>query len=108
MHRAHIRHLIVALFLAVACFPQALVACTACAGRSDDAMARGMNMGIFALLIVIVSVLAGIASFAVFLARRAAQFPAQSATPVDVSEAAPSAESDAEAHSVESISQPTK
>ena len=55
--------------------PQPLLACAACFGKSDDSLARGMNMGIFALLFVIVSVLAGLASFAIFLARRSARFP---------------------------------
>ena len=36
-------------------------------------MARGMNMGIFALLAVIVSVLIAISTFFVFVARRAAK-----------------------------------
>ena len=68
--------------LAAGCFaaclvwlPQPLLACAACFGKSDDSLARGMNMGIFALLFVIVSVLAGLASFAIFLARRSARFP---------------------------------
>jgi len=53
--------------------PASVQACAACFGKSDDAMARGMNMGIFALLIVIMLVLAGLASFFIFLARRAAR-----------------------------------
>ena len=36
-------------------------------------MAQGMNMGIFTLLGVILSVLAGVAGFFVYLARRGAQ-----------------------------------
>jgi maltodextrin utilization protein YvdJ len=37
-------------------------------------MAKGMNMGIFALLLVITCVLAGVASFFVYLGRRESQF----------------------------------
>jgi len=48
------------------------LACAACFGASDSAMAKGMNAGILALLTVIGTVLAGAASFFVFLARRAA------------------------------------
>ena len=48
-------------------------ACTACFGKSDSNMARGMNMGIFALLLIITSVLCGVAGFFVFLAKRNAQ-----------------------------------
>jgi hypothetical protein len=47
-------------------------ACAACFGQSDSGMARGMNMGIFALLLVITSVLCGIAGFFVYVARRTA------------------------------------
>jgi hypothetical protein len=50
-------------------------ACTACFGQSDSELARGMNFGILTLLLVVVSVLGGFAAFAVFLARREAQFP---------------------------------
>ncbi len=55
--------------------PSAAWACATCFGRSDSALARGMNMGIFSLLAVIVSVLSGFACFMVFLARRAARAP---------------------------------
>ena len=51
--------------------PQSLLACAACFGASDSNQAKGMNMGIFALLGVIVVVLGGIASFFIYLARRA-------------------------------------
>ena len=53
-------------------------ACAACFGKSDDAMAKGMNMGIFTLLVFVFVVLSGVATFAVFLARRSAQFQADS------------------------------
>lgn len=48
-------------------------ACTVCFGKSDSDLAKGMNMGIFALLLVITSVLCGVAGFFVFLARRSSQ-----------------------------------
>jgi hypothetical protein len=57
--------------------PSSVQACAACFGKSDDAMARGMNMGILALLVVVSFVLSGFAAFAIFLARRAARFAAQ-------------------------------
>lgn len=47
-------------------------ACAACFGQSDAPMAKGMNAGIFALLAVIGTVLAGAVTFFVFLARRSA------------------------------------
>jgi membrane glycosyltransferase len=58
-----------------------LWACAACFGQSDSAMAKGMNMGIFALLLIITSVLAGVAGFFVFLIRRSSQL-AESQHPV--------------------------
>jgi hypothetical protein len=50
-----------------------LLACTACFGQSDSRLAQGMNMGIFALLLVITAVLFCVAGFFVYLARRGAQ-----------------------------------
>ncbi len=54
---------------------QAVLACTACYGKSDSALAQGMNMGIFTLLGFIGLVLVGVASFFVFIIRRAASLP---------------------------------
>ena len=51
----------------------AVLACTACFGQSDSSMAKGMNMGIFALLLVIASVLCGIAGFFMYLAKRSSE-----------------------------------
>lgn len=51
----------------------AVHACTACFGKTDSNMAKGMNVGIFALLLVITSVLCGVAGFFVFLAKRGNQ-----------------------------------
>jgi heme/copper-type cytochrome/quinol oxidase subunit 2 len=51
---------------------QAALACAACYGQSDSAMAKGMNMGIFTLLGFIGLVLVGVASFFMFIIRRAA------------------------------------
>jgi hypothetical protein len=61
--------------------PQGAWACATCFGRSDSELARGMNWGIAALLLVILSVLASIAGFFVFLARRAARTAAAEAGP---------------------------
>ncbi len=47
-------------------------ACAACLGNSDSAMAEGMNWGIMTLLVVVLSVLVGIAAFFIYLARRSA------------------------------------
>jgi len=59
------------LMLAV---PRAALACPVCFGQSDSPMAQGVNMGIFFLLGVIGVVLAGFATFFVYLARRSRMF----------------------------------
>ncbi len=50
-------------------------ACAACFGQSDSSQARSLNAGIFSLMAVIVTILAGAASFFVFLAKKAATTP---------------------------------
>ena len=88
------------------------MACAACAGgKSSDAMAQGMNMGILALLVVVGSVLTGFAAFGVFLARRAARFPLateSNSTAEDGKEVPSDLEPAAEAQLAQPISQPTK
>ncbi|HKS37291.1 MAG TPA: hypothetical protein VJW76_08890 [Verrucomicrobiae bacterium] len=59
--------------------PQSVRACATCFGASDADLARGMNWGIFSLLLVVVMVLGGIASFFVYLGRRSANLAAASA-----------------------------
>src|SRR5690349_5802586 len=59
--------------------PTSALACAACFGKSDSAMAQGMNMGVFTLLLVVLAVLMGIASFFFYLIRRARQFEAAAA-----------------------------
>jgi hypothetical protein len=71
MIRSIRKFLVICCALALASFPQALLACSACFGVSDSNQAKGMNAGIFALLGVVVVVLGGVAAFFVFLVRRA-------------------------------------
>jgi hypothetical protein len=54
----------------VSAFP--ILACAACYGQSDGPLARGMNWGIFSLLVTTVLVLGGVAASFVWLARRTA------------------------------------
>ncbi len=65
------KRIIIAASLLMASSP-ALLACSACFGKSDSAMARSLNASIFTLMGVIGTVLFGAASFFVFLAKRAA------------------------------------
>lgn len=48
-----------------------LDACAACFGKSDAAMAKGLNAGIFALLVFVLGLWIAFASFFVFIVRRA-------------------------------------
>jgi hypothetical protein len=98
--------------------PVPMQACAVCFGQSDDAMAHGMNMGIFALLLVVLFVLSGIAAFGIFLMRRAARFPSepfpvadtvvQPASVPDQPDMSDVASSPAVAPFLEPISQPSK
>jgi hypothetical protein len=59
------------LTVALVMIAPSLFACAACAGgKTDSAMAQGMNAGIFVLLGVIVFVLAGVASVGIYIVRR--------------------------------------
>ena len=51
--------------------PVSAFACATCFGKSDSALAKGMNWGIFTLLLVVVGMWIAVVSFFVFLARRA-------------------------------------
>ena len=78
-NRAPVRRLLAAVALVPCLLPAAASACAACFGRSDSPMAKGMNMGIFTLLIVILSVLLGISVFFFYILRRAAKMAASQA-----------------------------
>ena len=58
------------LMIALALAPSQLFACATCFGKSDSALASGMNWGIFTLMAVIITVLGTIASFFIFIIRR--------------------------------------
>jgi hypothetical protein len=47
-------------------------ACSVCFGNSDSNLTKGMLAGVFVLLLVVLSVLGGLAALFVYLARRAA------------------------------------
>jgi len=79
--RKFLSHLLLCLVLGAASAPQPLRACAACFGQSDSALAKGMNMGIFSLLVVVVSVLGGIAAFFIYLARKSATPTAPGSAP---------------------------
>lgn len=51
--------------------PKVAFACPVCFGQSDSPLARAMNLGILAMLVVVAGILTGFASFIVYLMRRA-------------------------------------
>jgi heme/copper-type cytochrome/quinol oxidase subunit 2 len=63
------------------CAPMKSLACAACYGKVDGAMADGMNWGIFTLMGVIVPVLGGFLAFFIYLIRRSEALANTDATP---------------------------
>ena len=61
--------------------PRSMLACATCFGASDSDLARGMNWGIASLLVVVVGVLSGFATFFVYIARRSALLAARPENP---------------------------
>lgn len=75
MKRWKTKNLLAGALIGWAMQPHLVRACAACYGQSDSPMAKGMNMGIFSLLGVIVVVLGGVSSFFVYLGRKSAGTP---------------------------------
>ena len=57
-----------------------LNACTACFGKTDEALAQGMNAGIYVMLIFVVAAWVLFGSFFVFIARRSKRVNAEAET----------------------------
>jgi hypothetical protein len=64
-----IRQTLFTLFALAA--PRAVLACSVCFGNSDSPMAKATNLGIIAMLVVVVGMLASFAAFFIYLNRRA-------------------------------------
>jgi protein-S-isoprenylcysteine O-methyltransferase Ste14 len=60
--------IVVVLLLAA---PRVALACPVCFGQNDSPLATAMNLGIIAMLAVVVGVLAAFAYFFIYLMRRA-------------------------------------
>ena len=76
------------LTLGMLAAPRAALACPVCFGDSDAPMAVAMNLGIFAMLIVVAGVLGAFATFFIYLIRRANQLErsAKAGATADVAE----------------------
>jgi len=68
--------------------PRVALACPVCFGDNDSPMAVAMNLGIFAMLIVVAGVLGAFATFFIYLIRRANQLErsAEAGATADVAE----------------------
>ena len=55
--------------------PRWALACAACSGRSDDAVAQGLNAAVLTLLAVLLVVLGALVGSLAYLIRRAATHP---------------------------------
>jgi hypothetical protein len=75
------RHTLLLLAAAWLLTPLPTWGCAACFGASDSSMARGLNMGIFALLAVVGCVFGGALAFVVYLGRKASQAPSAPTDP---------------------------
>ncbi len=77
----------IALLAAAVLLPRLASACPVCFGASDGPMLKGSNMGILALLIVTLAMLAAFAAFFYSLARREARSvaaePMRTLSPLD-------------------------
>jgi hypothetical protein len=80
MRRLHGFKLLLALLAVIAALPaNSALACAMCYanGNADSPLTQGMNWGIFSLLAMVVCVLATIAGFFIYLARKSAALTAQ-------------------------------
>ena len=66
-----------ALLLLLLLLPQHASACAACYGQSDSPLAKGLIWGVFALIAVVVPLLAGIAAFFIYIIKRSALVAAE-------------------------------
>ena len=57
--------------LAVLGMPRLALACPVCFGESDAPLAKAINAGVMAMLVVVAGMLGSFATFIVYLARRA-------------------------------------
>jgi len=73
--RAGICSWLAVLFVLAA--PRAALACPVCFGENNSPLAVAMNMGIVFMLVIVGVVLAGFASFFIYLMRRGARVAAQ-------------------------------
>ena len=73
-------------FLGCLAFEPVACGCAACFGRSDSSLAQGMNMGILALLVVVVCMWVTFSAFFIYLARRANTTAASQRTSPSISQ----------------------
>jgi hypothetical protein len=70
MRQGRFKNFPAGLLMGLAFYPTSLWACAACTGKSDSALAVGMNWGIVTLLGVVLTVLSGVLVFFVHVIRK--------------------------------------
>jgi len=80
---SNIRGVLLAALIMVAGSARPALACPVCFGASDAPMAVATNLGIIAMLVIVVGVLAAFASFFIYLMRRARMAAAQQASTME-------------------------
>jgi hypothetical protein len=68
------------LTLGAVAAPRAALACPVCFGNADSPMAIATNMGIIAMIVVVVGMIGAFATFFIYLNRRAKRVAAQERT----------------------------
>jgi hypothetical protein len=61
----------VLITIAVLLLPRLALACPVCFGESDAPLAKAINLGVIAMLVVVAGVLSAFAAFMLYLSRRA-------------------------------------
>jgi hypothetical protein len=67
-----------AVTVALLALPRAALACPVCFGENDSPLTSAMRLGVIFMLGIVVAVLAGFASFFIYLMRRAKMVSQQS------------------------------
>ncbi|MBM3833243.1 MAG: hypothetical protein FJ403_08220 [Verrucomicrobia bacterium] len=75
MKRKHRSLIWSGLGLAWLCHPSAVFACSVCFGNSNSTLSKALHWGVLMMLGLVVCVLAGIAAFFIYVAKRPAAAP---------------------------------
>ncbi|MBI5773567.1 MAG: hypothetical protein HZA89_07480 [Verrucomicrobia bacterium] len=78
MNRLNFQRIFAAGVAALVVAPSPVLACAVCQGETGSPLSEGLKWGVLVLLFVVMSVLAGITAFFVYLMKRSANRPGSS------------------------------